>query len=200
MRITDRIRKNIAVTAAAALVAERRDVAYDKARKGLTAIAGRQFSGVPLDDMKKYRRYITFRNTMKSGKGYPEGFMAAERSRLYRVLGFIKSSEIPMPQDFPVEADEYSITVDQEFAEDYARAVRDYMLLYFEAEAAYKIIFEALMNAHTEKQLSENLPELLEFYILHKKPEAKETEKPDVLTEAFKRCKDLLQKQMLKVS
>jgi hypothetical protein len=197
MRLTQQIKLDIAKTVAEAMIAKRRDAAYRVLQKELTAIAERQFAGVPVDDMRKYSEYINFDNNLRPGKGYPDDFISNERLPIYKELGFVQSFDISLLKKFPCKRNTYgSICLCNKYDKDYTKAVRKYMLLYFEAESNRKIIFRSLENISTEKQLSDNLPELLEFYIIPKnKKEAKEVKDLSMSDENVKRCKKLLQKE-----
>jgi hypothetical protein len=168
MKLSKIIKEDIARKAAAAMIAKKRDAAYETLRKELTAIAERQFADVPIKDMKKYRDYIEFTNHLKSGKGYPDGFIDTKgrNKRQYEVFGFVPSYDIPLLKYFPCKVYEYSIKVCDKYAEDYTKVIRKYMLLYFQAAENYKLILESLSTVSTDKQLSDNFPELLIFYTI----------------------------------
>jgi hypothetical protein len=166
MKLSKTIKADIARRAAAAMIAKKRDAAYETLRKELTGIAERQFANVPIKDMKKYEgEYIRFSNNMGGGKNYPDGFRKAEKwgNRLYSDFGFDRPSDIPLLKYFPCKFSGYELEVCDKYAEDYARAVRKYMLLYFQAAEDYKLILESLNAVSTDKQLSDSFPELLIF-------------------------------------
>jgi hypothetical protein len=189
MKLSKIVKEDIARKAVVAMIAKKRDAAYETLRKELTAIAERQFAAVPIKDMKKYGEYIEFTNNLKSGKGCPDGFVDAEgrNKRRYEAFGFVSSCDIPLLKHFPCKVCEYSIKVCDKHAEDYTKAVRKYMLLYFQVTENYKLILESLNTVSTDKQLSDNFPELLVFYTIED-----EGDKPLVPTEKLNRCKTLL--------
>jgi hypothetical protein len=169
MKLSKIIKEGIARKAVAAMIAKKRDAAYETLRKELTAIAERQFAGVPIKDMRKYEgEYIRFSNYMSGGKNYPDGFREAEKwgNRLYSDFGFIRSSDIPLLKHFPCKFPDYELEVCNEYTGDYVKAVRKYMLLYFQAVENYKLILESLNTVSTDKQLADNFPELLIFYTI----------------------------------
>jgi hypothetical protein len=191
MRISRNVKEDIARKAAVALIAKERDAAYEILRKELTGIAERQFANVPVKDMKKFDGYIDFRDHLKSGKGYPDGFIDIEKRQncRYEAFGFVPSYDIPLLKQFPCKVCEYGIEVCDEYAEDYTRAVRKYMLVYFKAVENYKLILESLNTVSSDKQLADNFPELLIFYTI---PE--DSGKQLVPIEKLNRCKELLRK------
>jgi hypothetical protein len=190
MKLNRAAKDEIAKKAAVAIIAKKRDAAYEVLRKELTGIAQRQFANVPVRDMKKYEKYINFTNHLKSGKGYPDGFRDIERSgkHQYKDFGFVPSYDIPLLKWFPCEVFEYGINVCDEYAEDYAKAVRKYMILYFKAAENYKLIRESLNAISTDKQLADDFPELVIFYTL---PEENNNKQP-VPIEKINRCKAML--------
>jgi hypothetical protein len=189
MKLSKIVKEDIARKAAAAMIAKRRDATYETLRKELTAIAERQFADVPIKDMKKYGEFIEFTNHLKSGKGYPDGFIEAEgrNKRQYEAFGFVSSCDIPLLKQFPCKVCEYSVKVCDEYADDYIKAVRKYMLLYFQAAENYKLILESLNTVSSDKQLADNFPELLIFYTIED-----ENDKRLVPIEKLNRCKVLL--------
>jgi hypothetical protein len=58
MKLSKIVKENIARKATVAMIAKKRDAAYETLRKELTTIAGRQFADVPVKDMKKKPRMI----------------------------------------------------------------------------------------------------------------------------------------------
>ena len=191
MRISRKIKEDIARKAAVAMIAKKRDAAYETLRKDLTAIAERQFANIPVKDMKKFDGYIDFRNHLKSRKCYPDGFIDIEKRQKcqYEAFGFVPSYAIPLLKQFPCKVCEYSLEVCDEYAEDYTKAVRKYMLLYFQAVESYKLILESLNVVSTEKQLADNFPELLIFYTIE---DDGNSNKQLVPIEKLNRCKTLL--------
>jgi hypothetical protein len=189
MKLSRVTKDEIAKKAAVAMIAKKRDAAYEILRKELTGIAQRQFANVPVRDMKKYEEYIDFTNHLKSGKGYPDGFIDIERrnKHQYEDFGFVPSDDIPLLKRFPCKVLEYSIKVCDEYAEDYTKAVRKYMILYFKAVENYKLILESLNTISTDKQLVDDFPELVIFYTI---PE--EDNKQLVPIEKINRCKAIL--------
>jgi hypothetical protein len=189
MKLSKITKADIARKAAAAMIAKKRDAAYAALRKELTAIAERQFANVPVKDMRKFDGYIDFINHLESGKGYPDGFSDIEKRQKsqYEAFGFVPSYEIPLLKHFPCKVCEYSLEVCDEYAEDYTRAVRKYMLLYFQAAENYKLILESLNTVSTDKQLSDNFPELLIFCTIED-----DGSKQLVPIEKLNRCKALL--------
>ena len=190
MKISRIIKEEIARKAVAVMIAKKRDAAYETLRKELTAIAERQFAGVPIKDMRKYEgEYIRFSDNMSGGKNYPDGFRDAEKwgNRLYSDFGFVRSSDIPLLKHFPCKFPCYELEVCDEYAEDYIKAVRKYMLLYFQAVENYKLILESLNTVSTDKQLADNFPELLIFYTIEDNDN-----KQLVPIEKLNRCKTLL--------
>jgi tRNA U54 and U55 pseudouridine synthase Pus10 len=189
MKLSKTVKEDIARKAATAMIAKKRDTAYETLRKELTAIAERQFANVPVRDMKKYGEYIEFTNHLKSGKGYPDGFIDVEgrNKRQYEAFGFVSSSDIPLLKQFPCKVCEYSIKVCDEYADDYIKAVRKYMLLYFRAVENYKLILESLNTVSSDKMLADNFPELLIFYTIED-----DDNKRLVPIEKLNRCKALL--------
>jgi hypothetical protein len=191
MKLIRIVKERIARKAAAAMIAKKRDAAYETLRKELTAIAERQFANVPVKDMKKYEgEYIRFSNNMSGGKNYPDGFKEAEKwkNHLYSDFGFVRSSDIPLLNHFPCKFPSYDLEVCGEYAEEYVKAVRKYMLLYFQAAENYKLILESLNTVSSDKQLAENFPELLIFYTIED-----DNDKKLVPIEKLNRCKALLQ-------
>jgi hypothetical protein len=190
MKLNKSVKEVIARKAAAAMIAKKRGAAYETLRKELTAIAERQFANVPVKDMKKYEgEYIMFSNNMSGGKNYPDGFKEAEKwgNRLYSDFGFVCSSDIPLFKHFPCKFRGYDLEVCGEYAEEYVKAVREYMLLYFQVVGNYKLILESLNTVSTDKQLADNFPELLIFYTT---PD--DSGKELVPIEKLNRCKTLL--------
>ncbi|MDR2782550.1 MAG: hypothetical protein LBB48_01675 [Treponema sp.] len=189
MKISRITKEDIARKAAIAMIAKKRNAAYETFRKELTAIAERQFAGIPINDMKKYGEYIEFTNHLKSGKGYPDSFIDVENhnKRKYEAFGFVPSYDIPLLKQFPCKTFEYNIKVCDEYAEDYTKAVRKYMILYFNAVEKYKLILESSNTISTDKQLADDFPELVIFYTL---PE--ESDKHLVPIEKINRCKAML--------
>jgi hypothetical protein len=191
MKLSRNVKESIARKAVAAMIAKKRDAAYETLRKELTAIAERQFANVPIKDMKKYEgEYIRFSNNMSGGKNYPSGFKETEKwkNHLYSDFGFVCSSDIPLLKHFPCKFPCYDLNVCDEYAEDYTKAVRKYMLLYFQAVENYKLILESLNTVSSDKQLAENFPELLIFYTIED-----DDNKQLVPIEKLNRCKALLQ-------
>jgi hypothetical protein len=190
MKLSRTMKEDIARKATVAMITKKRDVAYEILRKELTAIAERQFANIPVKDMKKFDGYIDFRNHLKSGKGYPDGFMDIEKRQKgqYEDFGFVPSYDIPLLKQFPCKVYEYSLKVCDEYAEDYIRAVRKYILLYFNAVENYKLILESLNTISTDKQLADNFPELLIFYTIED-----DNDNKLVPIEKLNRCKALLQ-------
>jgi hypothetical protein len=191
MKINRKIKEDIARKAAVAMIAKKRDAAYETLRKELTAIAEHQFANIPVKDMKKFDGYIDFRNHLKSGKGYPDGFIDIEKRQKcqYEAFGFVPSCDIPLLKQFPCKVYEYSLKVCDEYVEDYTNAVRKYMLLYFQAAESYKLILESLNTVSTDKQLADNFPELLIFYTIE---DDDNSNKQLVPIEKLSRCKTLL--------
>jgi hypothetical protein len=191
MKISRKVKEDIAKKAAVVLIAKERDAAYETLRKELTGIAEHQFANVPVKDMKKFDGYIDFRSRLKSGKGYPDGFIDLEKRQKcqYEDFGFVPSYDIPLLKQFPCKVCEYGLTVCDEYAEDYTKAVRKYILVYFKAVENYKLILESLNTIFTDKQLADNFPELLIFYTI---PE--DSDKQIVPIEKLNRCKELLRK------
>jgi hypothetical protein len=189
MRLSKTIKEEIARKAAVAMIAKKRDIAYEILRKELTEIAQHQFADIPIKDMKKFEEYIEFTNHLKSGKGYPDGFIDIEKShrKQYEDFGFVPSGDIPLLKQFPCKVLEYSIKVSDEYAEEYTKAVRKYMILYFKAIENYKLILESLNVVSTDKQLINDFPELIIFYTI---PE--EEDKQLVPIEKLNRCKTML--------
>jgi hypothetical protein len=190
VKLSKNVKADIARKAAAAMIAKKRDAAYETLRKELTAIAERQFANVPVKDMKKYAgEYIRFSNNMSGGKNYPAGFKEAEKwkNHLYSDFGFVCSSDIPLLKHFPCKFPGYDLKVYDEYAEDYTKAVRKYMLLYFQAAENYKLILESLNTVSSDKQLAENFPELLIFYTIED-----DDNKQLVPIEKLNRCKAML--------
>jgi hypothetical protein len=190
MKLNRTMKEDIARKATVAMITKKRDAAYETLRKELTAIAERQFAGVPVKDMRKYEgEYIIFSNNMHSGKNYPDGFREAEswKNHLYKDLGFVPSSDIPLLNYFPCKFPSYDLDVCDEYAEDYTKAVRKYMLLYFHAVESYKLILESLSTVFSDKQLADNFPELVIFCAI---PDEKD--KKLVPIEKLNRCKTLL--------
>jgi hypothetical protein len=190
MKLSKNVKADIARKAAAAMIAKKRDAAYETLRKELTAIAERQFANVPIKDMRKYEgEYIMFSNNMSGGKSYPAGFKEAEKwgNRLYSDFGFVRSSDIPLLKHFPCKFPSYDLEVCGEYAEDYAKAVRKYMLLYFQAAENYKLILESLNTVSSDKQLADNFPELLIFHTIED-----DDNKQLVPIEKLNRCKTML--------
>jgi hypothetical protein len=114
--------------------------------------------------MKKYEgEYIMFSNNMSGGKNYPDGFRQAEKwgNHLYSDFSFIRSFDIPLLRHFPCKFPGYNLEVCEEYAGDYVKAVRKYMLLYFEAVENYKLILGSFNTVFSDKQLADNFPELL---------------------------------------
>lgn len=197
MKLTRKIKEDIARTVTEAMITKKRDAAYETLRKELTNIAGLQFSGVPVDDMRKYSEYIGFSDNLESGKDYPEEFKDNERKRDYREFGFVPSHRIPLLKLFPYTVDAYHIRVCDKYTNRYTMAVRKYMLIYFEAVSKYNVILKSLEYIFTEKQLFDNLPELLEFYVLpENEKKAKEVKEPVMLEKSVKQCRELLEKEI----
>jgi hypothetical protein len=132
MKLSKTVKEGIARKAVAAMIAKKRDAAYETLRKELTAIAERQFADVPVKDMKKYGEYIEFTNHLKGGKGYPDGFIDVEKRhrKQYEDFGFVPSDDIPLLKQFPCKVLEYNIKVSDEYAEDYVRAVMKIKIAY----------------------------------------------------------------------
>jgi hypothetical protein len=190
MKLSKNVKADIAKKAAAAIIAKKRDAAYETLRKELTAIAERQFAGVPVKDMKKYEgEYIMFSNNMSGGKNYLAGFKEAEKwgNRLYNDFGFVRSSDIPLLKHFPCKFPSYDLEVCGEYAEEYVKAIRKYMLLYFQAVENYKLLLESLNTVSSDKQLADNFPELLIFYTIED-----DDNKKLVPIEKLNRCKTML--------
>jgi hypothetical protein len=190
MKLSRIVKDNIARKAVAAIIAKKRDAAYETLRKELTAIAERQFADVPIKDMRKYAgEYINFSNNMRGGKNYPDGFRETERwnNRLYSDFGFVCSSDIPLLKQFPCKFPGYEIEVCDKYAEDYTKAIRKYMIVYFKAVENYKLILESLNTVSTDKQLAGNFPELLIFHTIED-----DENKQIVPIEKLNRCKALL--------
>jgi hypothetical protein len=194
MKLTRQIKEDLAKTVSKAIMAKRRDAAYETLRKELTRIAELQFSGVPVEGMKKYEAYIDFTDTLESSRNYPKEFKESENGRRYKEFGFVPSHRIPLLKPFPCPKDRYCNRVCDRYANRYIKAVRKYMLVYFETVSDYTIILESLKNISTEKQLLDTLPELLEFYTLpEKEKKAGDVKKPDI---PERRCRELLQKEI----
>jgi hypothetical protein len=189
MKLSRKMKDDIARKAAIAMIAKKRDEAYETLRKELTEIAERQFSGIPVEDMKRFDGYIDFRNHLKGGKGYPDGFIDIEKRQnfQYEDFGFIPSYDIPLLKQFPCKVCECVLKVSDEYAEDYTRAVRKYMLLYFQAAGNYKLILESLNIISSDKQLADNFPELLIFFTTEDN-----NDKQIVPIEKLNKCKALL--------
>jgi hypothetical protein len=190
MKLSRKTKEQIAKKAAEALIAKKRDAAYETLRKELTLIAERQFANVPIKEMKKYGEYIEFQNNLKCGEGYPTGFIDVERRgrRRYEEFGFVPSDEIPLLKWFPRKAFDYNIQARGEYAADYTKAVRKYMLLYFKTEENYRLILESLHTVSTDKQLADEFPELVIFCTMPEEPHNKQP----VPTESISRCKMML--------
>jgi hypothetical protein len=189
MKLSRATKEDIARKAATAMITKKRNAAYETLQKELTDIAERQFAGVPIKDMKKYGEYIEFANHLESGKGYPNGFIDVEErnKRQYEAFGFVPSYDIPLLKHFPCKTFEYNIKVCDEYTEDYTKAVRKYMILYFNAVENYKLILESLNTISSDKQLADDFPELVIFYTL---PE--ESDRQLVPIEKINRCKAML--------
>jgi hypothetical protein len=178
MKLSRTIKDDIARKAAIAMIAKKRDEAYETLRKELTEIAERQFSGIPVEDMKRFDEYIDFRNHLKGGKGYPDGFIDIEKRQNYQYedFGFIPSYDIPLLKQFPCKVCECILKVSDEYAEDYTKAVGN-----------YKLIFESLNTISSDKQLAKNFPELLIFFTAEDN-----YDKQVVPIEKLNKCKALL--------
>jgi hypothetical protein len=190
MKLSKIVKESIARKAVAAMTAKKRDAAYETLRKELTAIAERQFVGVPIKDMRKYEgEYIMFSNNMGGGKKYPAGFKEAEKwgNRLYSDFGFVRSCDIPLLKHFPCKFPGYDLEVCDKYAEEYSKAVRNYMLLYFQAVEHYRLVLAGLQMISTDKQLADNFPELLIFFTIED-----DNDKQLVPIEKLNRCKTLL--------
>jgi hypothetical protein len=99
----------------------------------------------------------------------------------------VPSDDIPLLKQFPCKVFEYSIKASDEHAEEYVKAVRKYMLLYFQAVESYKLILESLNTVSTDKQFADNFPELLIFHTIED-----DDNKQLVPIEKLNRCKTLL--------
>jgi len=189
MKISRAIKEAIAKKAAIATIAKRRDAAYKVLQKELTQIAQCQYNKIPLNEMSKYSEFIMYDNHLGYGKDYPEDFIDVEKRnrRQYIAFGFVPADNIPLLKQFPIRADEYSVRVSDQYANEYTNAVRKYMVLYFEAETNYKIILESLNTISTDKELSDEFPELLMFFTIDE-----DVKKPPVSKDNLVRCKKLL--------
>jgi hypothetical protein len=197
MRLSRKIKEDIAKTVTEAMIAKKRDAAYEMLRKEFTDIAERQFSGVPVDDMRKYSEYIEFIDNLECGKDYPKEFKDNERKSDYKEFDFVPSHRIPLLKSSPCTADAYYIRVCDKYAGEYIMAVRKYMFVYFEAVSKYNVILKSLEYIFTEKQLLDNLPELLEFYVLpENEKKAKKVKEPVMPEESVKQCRKLLEKEI----
>jgi hypothetical protein len=190
MKLSRAIKEDIAKKAAIATIAKRRDAAYKTLQKELTRIAELQYTDVPLNYMAKFADYIVYENNLQCGKNYPEDFIEIEKQkrRDYKDFGFVPSGDVPLLKHFPCKANEYYIHVSDEYAEDYTKAVRKYMLLYFEAITNYKLILEGLNTISTDKELEDEFPELVIFFTL---PED-DKKRPIISKERISKCKSLL--------
>jgi len=188
MKLSKTNKQDIARKAAIAISAKKRDTAYKVLQKELTQIAERQFIEVPLQEMTKYSDFIYFDNHLYGGKNFPDGFIDIERckQRQYKDFGFIPSGEIELLKSFPCFAEKWEIIVSNEFAEEYVKAVRKYIFIYFEAQKNYKLILETLNTISTDKELTEEFPELVIFLTLS------DDEKQQVSKEKMVKCKSLL--------
>lgn len=173
------------------MIAKRRDAAYVALQKEITRIAELQFSGVPVDEMRKYSEYINFIDCMQAGNNYPKDFKDNEKDAKYEMLGFVPSRNIPLLKEFPCQVGSYYIKVSDNYIKRYTTAIRKYMLLYFEAASNYDLILKSLEGISTDKQLFDDFPELLMFF---DNPKKKEEKNFIVGEDTEKRCKELLKK------
>ena len=188
MNLSKAMKQDIARKAAIATIAKKRDAAFKILQKELTNIAQRQYIKVPLSEMKKYSDFIYYDNHLQNGRNYPDGFIDVERRnrRQYSDFGFIPSGDIQLLKQFPCSAGEWEIKVSNEYSDEYTKAVAKYLHLYFEAQKNYNLILESLNTISTDKELTNEFPELVIFFSLP------EDEEQSVPKEKLIRCKTLL--------
>jgi hypothetical protein len=188
MKLNGKMKEDIAREAAIAIIAKKRDATFKTLQKELTNIAKRQFVDIPLSELLKYPKFIYYDNHLQYGKGFPDGFIDTERGMRgqYKKFGFIPSGEVPLLDQFPCEAGEWDIKVNDEYSEIYTKAVRKYIIIFFEAQKNYKLILESLSIISTDKDLEDEFPELLIYFSL---PEKEERTIPK---EKLAKCKTLL--------